>query len=560
MNEIFQLRPEQQTVINQIISEFENNEIQNIILDAPTGSGKSIIAMYLSNYFFSKQGKKGYILTSNLALQDQYNEDFKKFNQINFVSLKGNDNYLCDVTNTSVKNGYCNTHKITGVARKNLDCYASCRYYNIRELAIKSPVALLNYSYWLTQKNYVGIRHNLFPFRKRDFIIFDEAHNVDMILHNHFLSFIDGDIDKRLQSLYLIFRKYGLSFQEQYHIKDYNMLRRYQTQAEHVKKLNYLYDSFTEIREHCNSIKTIYRLNANHKKPQLSDEIKREVEVINYFLDMLCKMEDFLDFIVDQNKLNNIVVTKNPESIHYSSVDTKKYFSLFLNRHCPPIRLFMSATWGNNYDLVMQSYSLDPKKTKVLHVDPKWDYERSPIFFIKNAGEMNWKNKERSIQGNTKIVEKIINHHRDENGLIHTVNYEVMNYLKNNLKNKRLLFYNNSKEKELVLQKFYESGGILVGPSHFEGLNFTDEQSRFQIIMKVPYLTLGDTFIMEKSKLNPMWYSWKTYVSMVQGIGRSIRHRDDYAVTYIVDGSFNRFLDLNSNFFSQNITQRLQIV
>jgi hypothetical protein len=107
-----------------------------------------------------------------------------------------------------------------------------------------------------------------------------------------------------------------------------------------------------------------------------------------------------------------------------------------------------------------------------LHVDPKWDYERSPIFFIKNAGEMSWKNKERSIQGNTKIVEKIISHHKDENGLIHTVNYEVMNYLKNNLKNKRLLFYNNSKEKELVLQKFYESGGILVGPSHFEGLNF----------------------------------------------------------------------------------------
>ena len=560
MNEIFKLRPEQQKALDEIINEFENNETQNIILDAPTGSGKSIIAMYLANYFYLKQSKKGYILTSNLGLQDQYTEDFKKFNQLNFVSLKGNDNYLCDVTGTSVKNGYCNNHKITGVERKNLACYANCHYYNLREMAIKSPVALLNYSYWLVQKNYVGIRHQLFPFRKRDFIIFDEAHNIDMILHNHFLCFIDGDIDNRLSNLYMIFKKYALSFKEQYHIKDYNMLRRYQTQSEHVKKLHDLYDSFTEIRENCNRIKTIYKLNANHKKPHISEEIKKEIETINYFLDMLCKMEDFLDFIVDPNKINNVVVSKNDNAINYSSIDTKRYFSLFLNRHCPPMRLFMSATWGNNFDLIMQSYSLNKEKTKIIKIDPEWSYEKSPIFFIKNSGEMNWKNKERSIKGNTKIVEKIVEHHKDENGLIHTVNYEIMNFIKNNLNNKRFIYYNNSKEKEIALNRFYQTGGVLVGPSHFEGLNFQDSQSRFQIVMKVPYLTLGDNFIMEKSKLNPLWYNWKTYVTMIQGIGRSIRHQDDYAVTYIVDGSFNKFIDLNQSFFSQNIKDRLQFV
>ena len=78
--------------------------------------------------------------------------------------------------------------------------------------------------------------------------------------------------------------------------------------------------------------------------------------------------------------------------------------------------------------------------------------------------------------------------------------------------------------------------------------------------MKVPYLTLGDNFIMEKSKLNPMWYSWKTYVSMIQGIGRSIRHYNDYAITYIVDGSFNRFFDLNEAFFSSQIKNRINII
>lgn len=560
MNNAFTLRTEQKKVLNEIIQEIENNNTQNIILDAPTGSGKSIIAMFLSNYLHNKYEKKGYILTSNLALQDQYHEDFKKFNQINFVSLKGNDNYLCDVTNTSVKNGYCNSHKITGLDRKKLACYDNCLYYNIRELAIKSPVALLNYSYWLTQKNYVGIRHKLFPFRRRDFIIFDEAHNIDMILHNHFLCFLEEDLDRKLQNLYLIFRKYGLEFKEKYFIKDYNSLKRYQTQIEHVKKLDEIYASFMDIRENCNRIKNIYRLNANHKKPHLSEDTKREIEVTNYFLDMLCKMEDFLDFIVEQGNEKNVVVTKNPDSLHYSSVDTKRYFNLFLNRHCPDIRIFMSATWGNDFNLVMDSFSLKKEKTKILKVDPNWDYEKSPIFFIKNSGEMSWKNKEQSIRGNAKIVEKIISHHKDENGLIHTVNYEIMNYLKNNLNNKRMLFYNNSKEKEIVLQKFYNDGGILVGPSHFEGLNFSDDFSRFQIIMKVPYLTLGDTFIKEKSKLNPMWYNWKTYVSMVQGIGRSIRHRDDHAVTYIVDGSFNKFINMNENFFSQNIKDRLQII
>ena len=36
----------------------------------------------------------------------------------------------------------------------------------------------------------------------------------------------------------------------------------------------------------------------------------------------------------------------------------------------------------------------------------------------------------------------------------------------------------------------------------------------------------------------PDWYDWKTSVSFLQGVGRSVRSKDDWAVTYMLDACF----------------------
>ena len=75
--EDFIWRKGQKEAIIEII-EAERSGSKTVILDAPVGSGKSIIAMAVS-YILNQNGKRGFILASEISLQEQYEKDFKKF-------------------------------------------------------------------------------------------------------------------------------------------------------------------------------------------------------------------------------------------------------------------------------------------------------------------------------------------------------------------------------------------------------------------------------------------------------------------------------------------------
>ncbi|NDB92061.1 MAG: hypothetical protein EB167_05055 [Nitrososphaeria archaeon] len=73
---------------------------KKILLSAPTGTGKSWIAIALSLYLRSAT-----ILTSTVLLQDQYRNEFGFFN-----TVRGKKRFLCEQTNKvfDCTHGYCN--------------------------------------------------------------------------------------------------------------------------------------------------------------------------------------------------------------------------------------------------------------------------------------------------------------------------------------------------------------------------------------------------------------------------------------------------------------------
>jgi Rad3-related DNA helicase len=99
---------------------------------------------------------------------------------------------------------------------------------------------------------------------------------------------------------------------------------------------------------------------------------------------------------------------------------------------------------------------------------------------------------------------------------------------------------------------------VLISPSLYTGLDLKDDLSRFQIIVKVPYPDLGDRWINEKTKLDQQWYNWQTALRLVQGYGRSIRSKEDYAVTYVLDSGFENFAKKNKNILPDWFTQAIQ--
>lgn len=63
-------RTTQVEAINFALNEFLNNNKKYVVLESPTGTGKSHIAVTLANYFHSISVKnKSYILTTQLILQ-----------------------------------------------------------------------------------------------------------------------------------------------------------------------------------------------------------------------------------------------------------------------------------------------------------------------------------------------------------------------------------------------------------------------------------------------------------------------------------------------------------
>jgi Rad3-related DNA helicase len=56
--------------------------------------------------------------------------------------------------------------------------------------------------------------------------------------------------------------------------------------------------------------------------------------------------------------------------------------------------------------------------------------------------------------------------------------------------------------------------------------------------MKVPYASLADKLVQAKSELIPGWYQADTANKIIQALGRGIRHKTDWCITYILDGCF----------------------
>jgi hypothetical protein len=101
------------------------------------------------------------------------------------------------------------------------------------------------------------------------------------------------------------------------------------------------------------------------------------------------------------------------------------------------------------------------------------------------------------------------------------------------------------------VQPLISPSTVLISPSLHLGLDLKDDLSRFQIITKVPYPSLGDRWIDEKRKRSEQWYSWQTGLRLVQAYGRSVRSKDDWAATYVLDANFGYFISRNKTIIPQ---------
>jgi Rad3-related DNA helicase len=203
------------------------------------------------------------------------------------------------------------------------------------------------------------------------------------------------------------------------------------------------------------------------------------------------------------------------------------------------------------------SIGLKYDDVKVIRVGSDFPVKNRPIHAL-GVAYLNYNNLQKAeVKTNiSHTIDKIMTTHKDQKGIIHTTSYEQLNFIKQNISKpnqRRLLETNPDVERDEIIDEHLKSSKptVLISPSLHLGLDLKDDLSRFQIITKVPYPSLGDRWIDEKRKRSEQWYSWQTGLRLVQAYGRSVRSKDDWAATYVLDANFGYFISRNKTIMPQ---------
>lgn len=555
MPEDFKWRKGQKEAIEKIIMAYDNGS-KTVILDAPVGSGKSIIGMAVS-WILNQRGKKGYILASDIALQEQYEKDFKQSN-FNWGSVKGIDNYLCIDNMEKNSLGTC---RIRNKAPRGMHCYKECPYFLARDHASASKTSLLNYAYWLIMQNYAN-KHldeeeQLFP--ERDFTICDEGHKILDIVQNHYSPKFDEKTLERLEKLTDFFKLYKIKD----HSRDFQSLKILIKSLFDFENQDELYKTLHKIEIYLEKYKPTIEIlkdtvEEEYPKDDPPKEWREALRFSDWLKDFHCKIEDYVEIIYKTSTRN---IIKNPgkeDELIFNCLEENFMMNKYFHTHTG-FTVLMSATFADPRAYIK---SIALSKASYIKMDSNFDYSKSPIYFW-NKRRMSYNQIDANLPWLIEKINSILDDHKEENGIIHSASYNLTMRIHNGLseKNKRrILVYEGTEEKRKVLEMLKrDHSKVLMGPSLLEGLDLKDNFSRFQIFAKVPYLSLGDRFVKTKLQINPSWYQWKAIVHILQGTGRSIRSEKDWAITYILDGSLVDLIHKNRKAFPIEFMNRIQI-
>lgn len=141
-------------------------------------------------------------------------------------------------------------------------------------------------------------------------------------------------------------------------------------------------------------------------------------------------------------------------------------------------------------------------------------------------------------------INEIAEFHKGEKGVIHCT-YALSAKLRSLLTDSRYIFHGREDKAEKY-QQFRDSptgeGRILVACGLYEGIDLPDDLGRWQVIAKVPWMSLANPAIKHLAELDPDWYNWECLKTTIQACGRVCRHPDDFGATYILDSSFRRLI------------------
>jgi ATP-dependent DNA helicase DinG len=627
-------RRESQTYVINEICEALNSGYKHILLEAPTGFGKSPVAIAVAMTMGSS-----YICTSTKDLQTQYSRDFSFLKVAkganNFRCLVKEDfirnkTYRCGVCSsdnieecrhTSVEYGPCMTnesfqdhackyrtfvkdYKVTNKGTRDEQIYINksneinyqkefsqwlhlknlkyvkkprewkpCEYFNQLNIALSSGHSIFNYS------NFLAFLPNSKILHPRELLVLDEGHLLETEIvkfrglslskrrwkryiqdlrivdygYDNLEQWIEFLIELETKMLTLIGNtsmiellalqrkiKYGLQSLDGVAKGEYESKPTTGSKKKRVVSASNLYDSDDEIAQKYQENISISGVNISE---ELAADAIRDTERLTITINNI--LSNPRNWIIAEIKKEGHEVIK----VELKPLDISPYCKHVFEK-CSKV-LIMSATILNPKAFCRSVGLIYDKEVKFIQVKSDFPIENRPIYPM-NIAYLNFNNLQLpDIKSSiTKTIDNIMTIHKKDKGIVHTTSYEQLNFIKEKISQentRRLLVTDPEIQRDEIIQEHINSikPTVLISPSLHTGLDLKGELSRFQIITKVPYPNKNDRWINAKRNLDEDWYYWQTALKLVQASGRSIRSKEDWAKTYILDSAFGYFVNKN---------------
>lgn len=497
------LRPHQEEALEQIEVAFEEDGVGCVFVDAPTGSGKTLIGEMARR----QMDVSGLYVCSDKALQTQFMRDFEQYAR----EIKGRNNYptelRADKTADDCQGGQCFFCESKG----------SCPYIVAKNAAVAAELAVLNTSYFLHEAN--GAQPSFGGKARRELVVIDEAD----LLESALMGFVQFEVPPWIAKMCrLVLPKKGV----------------------HKKTL-------------VGALRTMsYKAAETTKGDFLDVKTKRN---LSYFSFEALRVAKELEIDVaagdDDEDAGRWIRDYDTKTLKLTPLIVAPYGVRYLWRHARRF-VVMSATIIDAGEMVA-SLGL-PGEWATVEVPMTFPVENRPIV-LAPVVDVTYKTMQETttIKALAVAIERICERHEGERVLVHTGSYKLNNMLRDELLyrlpgDRPVFTYGASVEKADALNKYLAvDNAVLLAASMERGVDLKDDACRVQVIAKIPFPSFGDKRIAGRVRLDggQHWYNVQTVRELVQMTGRGVRSDTDSCTTYIIDGCFGRLWTRNRSLF-----------
>jgi len=191
----------------------------------------------------------------------------------------------------------------------------------------------------------------------------------------------------------------------------------------------------------------------------------------------------------------------------------------------------------------IEGMGLGKRRTLYLEASSPIPSSNRPIIrdYVGNVNRANLR--EQTLAMCKKIEDEYLTRFAGSKGVIHATYQQAKIFREYFGDNERFIFHTKDDTKERFkdfCEAPPESGKILVASGLYEGIDLVEDLGRWQIIAKIPWLSLGDPAIKYRSGQDEAWYIWEALKVTMQCCGRICRTPTDNGETFVLDSGFER--------------------